>query len=156
MARIGARSISLNRGKVIAVCTSERKGTQKTEVPSIKLVPGYGIEGDAHAGNWHRQVSLLDLDKIEAFRARGANVAFGAFGENIVVEGFDFRNLPVGTRFRINGSVLLEMTQIGKECHNDCAIKKAVGKCVMPTEGIFAVVVKEGVVRPGDEIEVLK
>lgn len=146
----------MNRGKVIAVCTSERKETQKTEVPSIKLVPGYGIEGDAHVGNWHRQVSLLDLDKIEAFRARGANVAFGAFGENIVVEGFDFRNLPVGTRFRINGSVLLEMTQIGKECHAHCAIYHQVGDCIMPREGVFAIVLEGGEVRPGDEIEMLE
>lgn len=143
----------MNKGKVIAVCTSEKKGTQKTEVPSIRLVPGYGIEGDAHAGNWHRQVSLLDLAKIEAFRARGANVKFGAFGENIVAEGFDFKNLPVGTRFRINGTVLLEMTQIGKECHAHCAIYHQVGDCIMPREGVFAVVLEGGEVKPGDEIE---
>lgn len=142
----------MDKGKVIAVCTSEKKGTQKTEVPSIRLVPGYGIEGDAHAGNWHRQVSLLDLAKIEAFRAKGANVKFGAFGENIVAEGFDFRNLPVGTRFRINGTVLLEMTQIGKECHAHCAIYHQVGDCIMPREGVFAIVLEGGEVKPGDEI----
>ena len=142
----------MDKGKVIAVCTSEKKGTQKTEVPSIRLVPGYGIEGDAHAGNWHRQVSLLDLAKIEAFRAKGANVKFGAFGENIVAEGFDFRNLPVGTRFRINGTVLLEMTQIGKECHAHCAIYPQVGDCIMPREGVFAIVLEGGEVKPGDEI----
>lgn len=133
-----------------------KKGNAKDRGSVIKLVPGYGIEGDAHAGNWHRQVSLLDLDKIEAFRARGANVAFGAFGENIVVEGFDFRNLPVGTRFRINGSVLLEMTQIGKECHAHCAIYHQVGDCIMPREGVFAIVLEGGEVRPGDEIEMLE
>ena len=105
-------------GRVVAVCISERKGTQKTEVPSIKLVPEWGIEGDAHAGKWHRQVSLLALEKIEAFREKGADVDFGAFGENIIVEGFDLRKLPVGTRFRI-GDALLELTQIGKECHTD-------------------------------------
>ena len=142
-------------GKVLAVCISERKGTMKHPVSEVLLRAGHGIEGDAHAGPWHRQVSLLGLEKIEAFRAKGADVAYGAFGENLVVDGFDFRTLPVGSLLAV-GDVLLQTTQIGKECHNDCAIKKAVGKCVMPTEGIFAVVVKEGVVRPGDEIEVLK
>ena len=108
-------------GKVVAVCISEKKGTQKTEVPSITLVPDWGIEGDAHAGKWHRQVSLLSVEKIDAFRARGAEVDNGAFGENIIVEGFDLRTLPVGTKFRIGGA-LLELTQIGKECHEHCAI----------------------------------
>ncbi len=103
-----------DKGKVIAVCISEKKGTQKIEVPSIKLVPEWGIEGDAHAGKWHRQVSMLALEKIEDFRAKGADVDFGAFGENMIVEGFDLRTLPVGTRFRI-GDALLELTQIGKE-----------------------------------------
>ena len=93
-------------GRVVAVCISENKGTQKTEVPSVTLVPEWGIEGDAHAGKWHRQVSLLALEKIEAFRERGAEVDFGAFGENIIVEGFDLRNLPVGTRFRIGDALL--------------------------------------------------
>ena len=141
-------------GKILAICTSPKRGTVKTEVPEATLTPEWGIETDAHGGNWHRQVSLLSAEKIENFRKK-IWVDYGAFGENLVVEGFDFRNLPVTSRFQV-GEVVLEMTQIGKECHNDCAIKKAVGKCVMPTEGIFAVVVKEGVVRPGDEIEVLK
>lgn len=142
-------------GKVIAVCISERKGTQKTEVPSIKLVPEWGIEGDAHAGKWHRQVSLLALEKIEAFRAKGADVDFGAFGENIIVEGFDLRNLPVGTRFRI-GDALLELTQIGKECHTHCAIYHQVGDCIMPREGVFTVVLEGGVVKAGDNIEMIE
>lgn len=142
-------------GKVIAVCISERKGTQKTEVPSIKLVPEWGIEGDAHAGKWHRQVSLLALEKIEAFRAKGADVDFGAFGENIIVEGFDLRNLPVGTRFRI-GDALLELTQIGKECHTHCAIYHQVGDCIMPREGVFTVVLEGGVVKAGDSIEMIE
>ena len=141
-------------GKILAICTSPQRGTVKTEVPEATLTPEWGIETDAHGGNWHRQVSLLSAEKIENFRKK-IWVDYGAFGENLVVEGFDFRNLPVTSRFQV-GDVILEMTQIGKECHNDCAIKKAVGRCVMPTEGIFAVVVKEGVVRPGDEIEVLK
>ena len=141
-------------GKILAICTSPKRGTVKTEVPEATLTPEWGIETDAHGGNWHRQVSLLSAEKIENFRKK-IWVDYGAFGENLVVEGFDFRNLPVTSRFQV-GDVVLEMTQIGKECHSDCAIKQAVGRCVMPTEGIFAVVVKEGVVRPGDEIEVLK
>lgn len=142
-------------GKVIAVCISENKGTQKTEVPSIKLVPDWGIEGDAHAGKWHRQVSLLALEKIEAFRERGADVDFGAFGENIIAEGFDFRALPVGTRFRI-GDALLELTQIGKECHSHCAIYHQVGDCIMPREGVFTVVIEGGTVKAGDTIELIE
>ncbi len=142
-------------GKVIAVCISEKKGTQKTEVPSVKLVPDHGIEGDAHAGKWHRQVSLLALEKIEAFRAKGADVDYGAFGENIIAEGFDFRSLPVGTRFRI-GDALLELTQIGKECHSHCAIYHQVGDCIMPREGVFTVVLEGGTVKAGDEIELIE
>ncbi len=142
-------------GKVVAVCISDRKGTQKTEVPSVKLVPEWGIEGDAHAGKWHRQVSLLALEKIEAFRERGAEVAFGAFGENIIVEGFDLKNLPVGTGFRI-GDALLELTQIGKECHDHCAIYHQVGDCIMPREGVFTEVIEGGTVKAGDEIELIE
>ena len=142
-------------GKVIAVCISEIKGIQKTEVPEVKLVPDWGIEGDAHAGKWHRQVSLLGLEKIEAFRAKGAEVEFGAFGENVIVEGFDFRTLPVGTRFR-SGDVLLELTQIGKECHTHCAIYHQVGDCIMPREGVFTKVLEGGVLRAGDEFEMIE
>ena len=138
-------------GKLIAICTSENKGTQKEQVQSAVLRENHGIEGDAHAGNWHRQVSLLGLEKIEEFRSRGAEVEFGAFGENLVIEGFDFRNLPVGTRFRI-GDVLLEMTQIGKECHTHCAIYHLVGDCIMPREGVFAKVLQGGEVKVGDEV----
>lgn len=138
-------------GKLIAICTSEKKGTQKTEVPAAVLKAEHGIEGDAHAGKWHRQVSLLGLEKIEEFRARGAEVAFGAFGENLIIEGFDFRNLPVGTRFRI-GDVLLEMTQIGKECHSHCAIFHLVGDCIMPREGVFAKVLEGGEIHPEEDV----
>ena len=144
-----------SKGRVIAVCISEKKGTQKTVVPSIDLVQEWGIKGDAHAGNWHRQVSLLALEKIEAFRERGADVEFGAFGENIIVEGFDLRNLPVGTRFRI-GDALLELTQIGKECHDHCAIYHQVGDCIMPREGVFTIVLEGGTVKAGDEIEMIE
>ena len=123
-------------GKVIAVCTSPEKGTQKTNVGAATFITDWGIENDAHAGHWHRQVSLLSHDKIEEFRAKGADVADGAFGENLVVSGIDFRILPIGTRFQCN-DVLLELTQIGKECHSGCAIYKAMGKCIMPREGVF-------------------
>ena len=144
-----------SKGKVIAVCISENKGTQKKEVPSIKLVPDWGIENDAHAGKWHRQVSLLGLEKIEDFRAKGAKVDFGAFGENMIIEGFDLRTLPVGTRFRI-GDALLELTQIGKECHTHCAIYHQVGDCIMPRDGVFTVVLEGGEVKAGDEIELIE
>lgn len=142
------------KGKVTAVCISEKKGTQKKPVEEIVLCRDWGIENDAHAGNWHRQVSLLSLEKIENFRARGAEVEFGAFGENIVAEGFDFREIPVGTRFRINDA-LLELTQIGKECHTHCAIYKVMKDCIMPREGVFARVLEGGTVRPGDTIELV-
>ena len=142
--------------KVVSVNISEKKGTLKRAVPEIELKLRHGIVGDAHAGDWHRQISLLAEESIDTMRLRSP-IALdpGVFAENINTEGVDLKSLPVGTHLRI-GETEVEVTQIGKECHNDCAIKKAVGKCVMPTEGIFAVVVKEGVVRPGDEIEVLK
>lgn len=142
--------------KVVSVNISEKKGTLKKPVPEIELKLRHGIVGDAHAGDWHRQISLLAEESIDTMRSRSPiALDSGVFAENINTEGIDLKGLPVGTHLRIGGTEV-EVTQIGKECHNDCAIKKAVGKCVMPTEGIFAVVVKEGVVRPGDEIEVLK
>ena len=141
--------------QVVSVCISEKKGTKKHPVAEISLRPHHGIVGDAHAGDWHRQVSLLANESVDRMRKEGLTLAAGDFAENILTEGITLRTLPVGTVLRA-GEVRLEVTQIGKECHNDCAIKKAVGKCVMPTEGIFAVVVKEGTVRAGDEIEVLK
>lgn len=143
------------KGKVLAVCTSAQKGTQKQPVAEITLQEDWGIVGDAHAGHWHRQVSLLAYEKIEEFRKRGADVAFGAFGENIVCEGFDLRALPVGTRFRI-GDCLLELSQIGKACHSHCEIYKVVGDCIMPREGVFTIVLKGGVVKPGDEITLIE
>lgn len=106
-------------GIIKGICISKERGTEKHEVAEAGFVKDWGIQGDAHAGKWHRQVSLLSFEKIEEFRAKGADVAFGAFGENLIVEGYDFKNLPVGTRFRC-GKVLLEMTQIGKECHSHC------------------------------------
>lgn len=141
-------------GKLLAICTSPKRGTVKTEVPSAVLTPEWGIVEDAHGGNWHRQVSMLSAEKIEAFRKK-IWVDYGAFGENLVIEGFDFRNLPVTSRFAI-GDVVLEMTQIGKECHSDCAIRRTAGRCVMPTDGIFAVVVEEGRIKAGDEIALVE
>lgn len=142
-------------GKVIAVCTSDRKGIQKNDVQSAYFEKDWGLQNDAHAGKWHRQVSLLSADKIEAFKARGADVTPGAFGENLVVEGFDFRALPVGTLLRC-GDVLLEMTQIGKECHTHCAIYHKMGECIMPTEGVFARVLEPGTISVGDEMVIEK
>lgn len=141
-------------GKVISLCMSDSKGTSKREVPEIELVKGFGIKGDAHGGNWHRQVSILPLYKIESFRKKGADVPFGAFGENIVAEGFDFKSMPVGTRIKI-GDAVLEMTQIGKSCHSACSISRAVGECIMPVEGTFFKVISSGRVRIGDEIELI-
>ena len=136
-------------GTVLAVCRSSVRGIQKTNEQSGWFETEWGIRGDAHAGRWHRQVSLLSADRIARFNEKGAGVGPGDFGENLVVEGIDFRSLPVGTRLYA-GDVQLEMTQIGKECHSHCAIYKRMGECIMPKEGVFAKVVKEGIIRPGD------
>ena len=142
--------------KVVSVNISERKGEQKHPVPEILLKLRHGIVGDAHAGDWHRQISLLAEESVEKMRKLAPlTLNAGVFAENINTVGVDLKRLPVGTRLRI-GAAEVEVTQIGKECHNDCAIKQAVGKCVMPTEGIFAIVIQEGIVRAGDEIEVLE
>lgn len=142
------------QGKVTALCLSEQKGTQKTPVPEAVFREDWGIEGDAHAGHWHRQVSLLPKEQIDRFREKGLKLADGAFGENIVTEGIDLKALPVGVRLRI-GEVQLEVTQIGKACHTQCAIRKATGDCIMPREGIFAKVLRGGRVKPGAAIIVL-
>ena len=140
-------------GTVKAICISDRRGIQKSYVEEAFFRKDWGIEGDAHAGTWHRQVSLLSCERIEEFRARGADVQPGAFGENLIVSGFDFRNLPVGTVFRC-GEVLLEMTQIGKECHTHCQIYQKMGECIMPTQGVFARVLHEGTIHAGDEMSI--
>ena len=131
-------------GKLLAICISEKRGTQKTPIDEAQLKIDWGIVGDAHAGNWHRQVSLLSFEKIEDFRKKGAEVDFGAFGENLIVEGFDLSKLPVGTRFKVGKAAELELTQIGKECHSHCAIYKVMGDCIMPREGVFTRVIREG------------
>ncbi len=137
------------QGIIKGICISERKGTQKKPQEKVRLIEDWGLEKDAHGGKWHRQVSLLSYNKIEEFRARGADVELGAFGENIIVDGINFRNLPVGSLLRV-GDALLEMTQIGKECHTHCAIYHAVGDCIMPREGVFAKVLEGGEIRVGD------
>ena len=142
--------------KVVSVNISEKKGTLKKPVPQIELKLRHGIVGDAHAGDWHRQISMLAEESVDTMRDKcPIPLDPGVFAENINTVGIDLKHLPVGTHLRI-GSTEVEVTQIGKECHNDCAIKKAVGKCVMPTEGIFVIVVTEGIVRAGDEIEILE
>ena len=139
------------KGMIRGICISPRRGTAKYPVETAKIVPDWGIEEDAHGGKWHRLIILLALEMIEAFREKGADVDFGAFGENLIVEGYDFKNLPVGTRFRC-GKVLLEMTQIGKECHSHCQIYQRMGECIMPHEGVFAVVLEGGTIHVGDEL----
>ena len=139
-------------GVIKAVCTSDIKGIQKTEQAAIELRPNWGIEGDAHAAPWHRQVSLLSYDRVKEFNQRGAGVEDGAFGENLVVEGLDFAALPVGTMLYC-GPVELKITQIGKECHSHCAIYQRMGECIMPTQGVFAEVIKGGELRPGEEMQ---
>ena len=140
-------------GKVIAVCISEKKGTQKHPVQEAEFIEDWGIKNDAHAGKWHRQVSLLSYEKIEEFKAKGAPIDDGAFGENLIVSGYDLKALPVGTRLR-SGDVLLEVTQIGKQCHSGCEIYKIMGDCIMPREGIFTRVLHGGVLTEGDEIHI--
>lgn len=142
-------------GKILGICISEKKGTQKSEVEKANLIADFGIEKDAHAGKWHRQVSLLSYEKVEEFRARGAEVDFGAFGENLIIEGFDFKTLPVGTRFKI-GDALLELTQIGKECHTHCAIYQKMGDCIMPREGVFTEVLVGGEIKVGDQVTMIE
>ena len=142
--------------QVLSVNLSARKGEQKHPVPEIRLKLRHGIVGDAHAGDWHRQISLLAEESVDRMRP-GSPIPLtpGVFAENINVRGLALNTLPVGTRLRI-GETVVELTQIGKECHSDCAIRRAAGRCVMPTEGVFAVVVREGAVRAGDEVEVLE
>lgn len=141
--------------QVVSVNISERKGTVKREVPEIQLKRRHGIVGDAHAGDWHRQISLLAEESVDKMRALLPGLEPGAFAENINTRGLELKSLPVGTRLRL-GEAAVEITQIGKQCHSDCEIKRLTGTCVMPTEGVFAVVVREGTVRKGDEIEILK
>ena len=141
--------------QVVAVCISTVRGVQKTPVDAIHCEVGLGIREDAHAGDWHRQVSLLAEESADAMRVKGVAVGPGDFAENILTRGIDVHRLPVGTRLRAGDGVVLEVTQIGKECHHGCAIYQAAGDCVMPREGIFSIVIEGGAIRPGDTIDVL-
>ena len=138
--------------KIRAIAVSKRKGTRKDLVEEALLVEEHGIQGDAHAGAWHRQVSFLAVESIEKAKAAGLSVGFGDFAENIATEGIDWVNVPVGDRFRLGESALVEITQIGKECHKKCAIYYQAGDCIMPREGVFARVIHGGIIRCGDEI----
>lgn len=142
--------------KIKAVCLSEKKGTTKKVIEKGELIENFGLKGDAHAGKWHRQLSLLDISSIDKMRGQGYELNFGDFAENITTEGIEnLFELPVGQKIRINGKILLEITQIGKKCHHDCEIMQTIGDCVMPREGVFARVIKGGEIKAGDSIEIL-
>lgn len=138
--------------RIIAVCFSERKGTTKKDKGEGWLDEGFGLRGDAHGGDWHRQVSLLSKEDIESMKAKGFDVGPGSFAENLTTENFDLASLKVGDRVRVGENVILEITQIGKECHTRCAVYNKIGECVMPQRGIFAKVIKGGHVKVGDGI----
>lgn len=141
--------------RIIAVCKSKEKETKKKAVASSTLRENYGLVGDAHADSGtHRQVSLLAIESINKMRSLGLNVGPGDFAENLTVEGIDLVSLPVGTRLGIGDEIVLEISQIGKECHNGCSIFQQVGKCIMPEEGIFARVIRGGLVKPADTIKI--
>lgn len=141
---------------IVAVSISEKKGEKKVNQPEITLVPDHGVQGDAHADGTHRQLSLLGMEAIEYMRQKGADVYPGDFAENITTAGIELSECPVGSRFAIGDSILLELTQIGKECHQGCAIMQQVGSCVMPKRGVFCRILQGGVVRPGDEFRLIE
>lgn len=143
------------KGKIVAVCRSEKKGTVKTEIAEGLLIEDFGLEKDAHSGKWHRQISLLGIESINKMRDKGYQLSFGDFAENLTVEGIVLYQLPLGTKLKVGENALLEVTQIGKECHQDCEIRKKIGDCVMPREGIFTRVLKGGKVKSGNGIEVV-
>ena len=143
---------TVQKGKVLAVNVSDKKGTKKTNIKSCALLKHFGLKDDAHGGPWHRQVSLLANESIEKMKAKGLKLGYGDFAENITTQGIDLVHLPIGTEIHIGRSVILSVTQIGKECHTRCAIYYQAGDCVMPKEGIFAEVINEGEVKIGDDI----
>lgn len=147
--------MATTKGTIKAISISIKRGTKKTNVPEAELKADFGIVGDAHAADWHRQVSLLAIESVNKMVEMGAKVSPGSFAENITTEGLDLPGLPIGNRFKIGGDTELEVTQIGKECHNRCEIFKQIGDCIMPREGIFAKVIKGGSIKVGDIIEVL-
>ncbi|MCK5173991.1 MAG: MOSC domain-containing protein [Planctomycetes bacterium] len=146
--------MATTNGRIKAISISKKRGTKKVNVPEAELKVDFGIVGDAHAANWHRQISLLGVESIDKMIAKGAEVGPGNFAENITTEGIDLVEIPIGGRMRIGENVELEITQIGKECHSRCEIYEQVGDCVMPREGIFAKVISPGKIRVGDNAEV--
>ena len=143
--------------KVIEVCTSEKKGTTKKPVPEIILKVDFGVVGDAHADcATHRQVSLLAVESIDKMRAKGFDLKHGDFAENITTQGIVLTTIPIGTRLQVGNEAVLEMTQIGKECHAGCQIRNLVGDCIMPREGVFTRVIHAGTVKAGDKITIIK
>ena len=138
--------------KIVSIAFSKKKGTRKQVVDQAELVKSHGVKGDAHAGDWHRQVSFLAAESIDLARSRGLDVTFGDFAENIATTGVEWTSVPVGTRFQVGPSALVEITQIGKECHNKCAIYYKAGDCIMPREGVFARVLRGGEIRTGDKL----
>ncbi len=140
-------------GKIIAVCSSKRKGIPKADVRAGHLDVGFGLRGDAHGGDWHRQVSLLSIEQIETMKSKGLDVGPGSFAENLTTSDFDLGSVKVGDRLKIGDSAVLEVTQIGKECHTRCAIYNKIGECIMPEQGVFTRVIAGGEVKTGDPIE---
>ena len=143
-----------NMGKIVSINISQGKGEKKTSVQSAMLKENHGIVGDAHAGDWHRQVSLLATESVDKMRGKGVELHPGDFAENLTIENIQLNKLKIGQRLLVGSEIILEITQIGKECHNDCAIKKQVGDCVMPREGVFAKVIKGGEIKTGDDIKI--
>ena len=148
--------MATTKGVIKAISISKERGTKKYNVPTARLKAGFGIEGDAHAGDWHRQISLLGKESIEKMRAKGADVTEGDFAENITTEGIDLQSLEIGSKLRLGPEAEIEITQSGKKCHGDCAIFQQIGDCIMPREGLFAKVTKPGRIKTGDPIEVLQ
>jgi MOSC domain-containing protein YiiM len=142
-------------GKIVAICISEKKGVQKKDIKRCKLIENHGLEGDAHAGSWHRQISLLSKEARLVMENKGAKLNDGDFGENLLTEGIDFANIKIGNKLRLGKDALVRITQIGKECHDKCSIYYQVGDCIMPREGIFAEVLKGGEIKIDDDIEFL-
>ncbi|MBN1849171.1 MAG: MOSC domain-containing protein [Deltaproteobacteria bacterium] len=141
---------------IVSIAISKKKGTRKTRVTEAIIRPDHGLEGDAHAGSWHRQISFLAAESIERAKEKGLDVTFGDFAENIATTGINWQHVPIGTKVKLGDTVLVEITQIGKECHNKCAIYYSAGDCIMPREGIFARVIKGGAIRCGDPVKIME
>ena len=140
-------------GKIIAVCTSKKKGIPKVDIGAGIIEEGFGLQNDVHGGDWHRQISLLSIEQIDSMKVKGFDVKPGSFAENITTEGFDLRSVKVGDRLRLGKTAVVEVTQIGKECHTRCAIYNKIGECIMPEQGVFARVITGGDVKTGDDID---